>query len=154
MDPIQQEELMEAARVLIKLSERCLDAAQHYKRAAEHADQEWLERFFTAQSDRQQQMAAELAARISALGAQPPHRGTLGGELESLALALESNLGLGDRGLLEWCRREAASEEADFSQALASATDPACRALLHRGLELIGAARAELDRLHAAYHRD
>jgi|GEM_PF-6724725 uncharacterized protein (TIGR02284 family) len=144
---------MEAARALIMLSQRCLDAAKHYKRAAEHADQEWLERFFTAQSARQEQMAADLAARIVALGAQAPHRGTIGGELEALALALESNLGLGDRGLVEWCRREAASEEADFSRALEGNDDPACRALLQRGLDEARAALAEFDRLHAAYNR-
>ena len=144
---------MEAASALIKLTQRCLDSAHHYQRAAEHADQEWLEQFFATQANRQQQMAAELGEQIRALGAQPPHRGTLGGELESLALALESNLGLGDSGLIEWCRHEAAAEERDFAQALQDASDPACRVLLQRELELTRAARLELDKLHTAYHR-
>lgn len=140
-----------AEATLERLVRRCFDAAHYYRSAANHASEEPLEDFFRGQTQAREQAAAELSQRIFAMGGEPPRHGTLGGEMETLVIDLEANLGLGDSGLVEWCREEAEAEASHFEEAMATITDQVSREVLERHLRTIKEALETLTKLHKTF---
>lgn len=145
--------MADAEATLEQMVRRCFDAAHHYRSAANHASEERLEDFFRFQAEARERAAAELRKRIFAMGGEPPRHGTLGGEMETLAIDLEANLGLGDSGLVEWCQEDTAAELRHFEEALAEVTDPVCREILERHLRTIKEAAQGLADLHKTFAR-
>src|SRR5258706_15867290 len=120
---------MSTEKVLSDLIQICLDDANRYKAAADHASLGPLRAFLEKQAKTRSFWASELQTKIAAMGGEPPTSGTIGGTVDRLAMDLNVDLA-GDVVLVDWCEKESEKTAKRFEEALMSGLPESCRTIV------------------------
>ncbi len=142
-------------RVVVEVLEQliavCIDSEERYRHAARDVSRADLESFFNLQAEVCRRAAGELQARCRRLGIVEDESGTLAGLVDRTAMDLSVVMSMGDSGLVDWCRKDAARVMADYKRALAETLPGDLRRLLESQLRETRMSLDSLDQILQTY---
>jgi len=136
---------------LDRLISVAVDSQKRYHHAALDVGKEYLARFFNQQSALRQRHADELQAERKKLGITKDESGSVGGALDTAAMDFNVVMSMGDTGVVDWCRKDAAAAAQEYQKALMENPSPQLRAVIERQLGEIRTTVANLEQVLREY---
>jgi uncharacterized protein (TIGR02284 family) len=151
LDPTRVEVLPPAIEVLKGLMAVCVDSEERYRHAAKDVSRGDLESFFNRQAELCKGAADELQVRCKRLGIVEDESGTFGGLVDRTAMDLSVAMSMGDSGVVDWCRKDAARVVGEYERALAKPLPGDLQRLLASQLREIRMSLDSLDQILQTY---
>ena len=105
-----------AVGVLERVIAVCVDSEERYRHAARDVSRADLESFFNRQAELCKRAADELQVRCKRLGIVEDESGTFGGLIDRTAMDLSVVMSMGDSGVVDWCRKDAARVVGEYKR--------------------------------------
>jgi len=128
---------MGSETILDPLISICVDSQKRYHHAALDVGKEYLAVSFNQQSEAPKRAADELQAQRASLGTKEQKSGSVAGLIDRTAMDFSVVMSMGDTGVVEWCRKDAATAGVEYEKALRKDLSPVIRSLLERQLREI-----------------
>ena len=144
---------MEPIQILDHLIEICVDSESRYRSAAGDVGKAYLEQFFNQQAASRKRNADELDLERKRIGGEGDESGTVAGLLDRAAMDFNviMSMGMGDTGVVEWCRKDAQSAIDEYEKALAQELPLSARAAVTFQLTQNRSTLASLEKVLRSY---